>query len=101
MMESKMTPESVTRSRWMAEQEMHNIHESALNYFIEHQEELCGEYNGKELLMHGAYVVGAFDTLHAAAEEGRKQFGSGNFSVQRCIPGEEAYTVYIQPLVLA
>jgi len=78
-----------------------NIHESALNYFIEHQEELCEKYNGKELLMRGASVVGAFDTLHDAAEEGRKLFGSGNFSVQKCISGEEAYTVYIQPLVLA
>ncbi|MDR2592015.1 MAG: hypothetical protein LBC59_04330 [Chitinispirillales bacterium] len=70
-----------------------NIHESALNYFIEHQEELCEKYNGKELLMCGACVVGAFDTLHEAADEGRKRFGSGNFSVQKCIPGEEAYTV--------
>ena len=81
--------------------EERNIHETALNYFIEHQEELCERYNGKELLMRGARVIGAFDTLHAAAEEGRRLFGSGNFSVQTCIPGEEAYTVYIQPLVFA
>jgi len=78
-----------------------NIHESALNYFIEHQEELCEKYNGKELLMRGAHIVGAFDTLHEAAEEGRKLFGAKNFSVQKCIPGEEAYTVYIQPEVIA
>jgi len=78
-----------------------NIHESALNYFIAHQKELCEKYIGKELLMRGARVVGAFDTLHDAVEEGRRQFGSGNFSVQTCIPGEEAYTVYVQPLVFA
>jgi hypothetical protein len=82
----------------MAEQNIHNL---ALNYFIEHQKELCAKYSGKELLMHGARVVGAFDTLHDAAEEGRRLFGSGNFSVQECIPGEEAYTVYIQPLVFS
>jgi len=78
-----------------------DIHETALNYFIAHQKELCEKYGGKELLMHGALVAGAFDSLHDAVEEGRKQFGSGKFSVQTCIPGEEAYTVYVQPLVFA
>ncbi|MDR2579008.1 MAG: hypothetical protein LBC70_09440 [Chitinispirillales bacterium] len=77
----------------------HSIHKVALDYFIEHQEELCERYNGKELLMREASVVGAFDTLHDAMEEGRKLFGSGNFTVQKCIPGEEAYTVDL-PLAL-
>ncbi|MCL2282724.1 MAG: hypothetical protein FWC26_05340 [Fibromonadales bacterium] len=78
-----------------------NIHKLALNYFIKCQKELCKKYNGKELLMHGAKVIGAYDSFHEAAANGRRLFGSGNFSVQECIPGEEAYTVDIQPLVLA
>jgi len=51
--------------------------------------------------MRGAKVIGAYNSFHEAATEGRRLFGSGNFSVQECIPGEDAYTVDIQPLVLA
>ena len=78
-----------------------NIHRLALDYFIKHQKELCKKYKGKELLMRGAKVIGAYNSFHEAATEGRRLFGSGNFSVQECIPGEDAYTVDIQPLVLA
>jgi hypothetical protein len=78
-----------------------NIHKLALNYFIKHQKELCKKYKGKELLMRGAKVIDAYDTFHEAAAAGRKLFGSGNFSVQECIPGDDAYTVDIQPLVFA
>jgi len=72
-----------------------DIHEIALDYFIEHQKELCEKYNGKELLMRGAEVVGAFDTFSDALDEGNSLFGPGNFSVQECIPGEEAYMTYL------
>ena len=72
---------------------MADIHSEALDYFIEHQDELCEKYNGKELLLHGASFVGAFDTLHDALEEGSKLYGRGNFSVQRCMPGPEAYSI--------
>ena len=72
-----------------------NIHEIALEHFIKHQDELCKKYNGKELLMHGAEVVGAFDALEDAWEEGCRLFGAGNFSLQTCIPGKEAYTVEV------
>jgi len=43
--------------------------------------------------MRGAKVIGAYNSFHEAAAEGRRLFGSSNFSVQECIPGEDAYTV--------
>lgn len=45
--------------------------------------------------MHGADIVGAFDTMLDADVEGIRLFGEGNFSLQNCIPGKEAYTVWI------
>lgn len=72
---------------------MAQIHKEALNYFKEHQAELCEKYNGKRLLMHGASVVGAFENFEDALDEGCKRYGMGNFSVQKCIPGPEAYTI--------
>lgn len=74
------------------------IHGEALDYFIEHQDELCEKYNGKRLLMRGASVVGAFDNFEDAVNEGRKLYGIGNFSVQKCIPGEDAY-MFKHPLL--
>lgn len=70
------------------------IHDIALDYFIAHQSELVEKYNGKCLLMHGADIVGAFDTMLDADVEGIRLFGEGNFSLQNCIPGKEAYTVW-------
>ena len=72
-----------------------NIHDIALEYFIAHQKELVDKYNGKFLLMRGAKVVGAFDTMNEADLEGIRQFGDGNFSLQNCIPGKEAYTSWM------
>ena len=40
-----------------------SIHDIALDYFIAHQDELVAKYNGKCLLLHGAEVVGAFDSI--------------------------------------
>lgn len=72
-----------------------DIHDIALDYFIEHQNELVEKYNGKCLLMRGAEVVGAFDSMLDADLEGIRLFGDGNFSLQNCVPGEEAYTCWI------
>ncbi|MDR1811625.1 MAG: NAD(P)-binding domain-containing protein [Candidatus Fibromonas sp.] len=49
-----------------------NIHRLALDYFIKHQKELCKKYKGKELLMRGAKVIGAYNSFHEAATEGRR-----------------------------
>jgi hypothetical protein len=76
------------------------IHAQALNYFLAHQAELCAQYNGKELLMHGPVVVAAYANFQDAVRAGRRQFGGGNFSVQKCIPGEDAYTVELGVLGL-
>ena len=75
--------------------ETKSIHEIALDYFIEHQNELVEKYNGKCLLMRGAEVVGAFDSMNDADIEGVRLFGDGNFSLQNCVPGKEAYTYWI------
>jgi hypothetical protein len=78
----------------------HKIHAQALKYFLAHQTELCAQYNGKELLMQGPAVIAAYPTFQDAVREGRRRFGGGNFSVQKCVPGEDAYTVELGALGL-
>lgn len=72
-----------------------SIHDIALDYFIANQDELVAKYNGKCLLLHGACVVGAFDSMNEADLEGIRRFGDGNFSLQNCVPGKEAYSCWI------
>lgn len=75
-----------------------DIHMKALDYFKAHQDELVEKYCGKELLLHGDELIGAYDSVGEAYSEGVGMFGEGNFSLQTCIPGEEAYTVTIRTL---
>jgi len=67
----------------------------ALNYFIKHQKELCKRFFGKELLLSGRKIIDAFDSLGEAVEIGEQKFGTGNYSVYKCLPDDSAYSVNI------
>ena len=62
-----------------------DIHTKSLYYFIKHQDELVKKYRGKELLFRGDELVGAYDSVGEAYDEGVKLFGAGNFSLMTCI----------------
>ncbi len=66
--------------------------EREFNYFLEHQEELVKKYNGRYLVIVEEEVKGDFLTLKNAYEFAIKQFQLGTFLLQKCTPGEEAYT---------
>ncbi len=61
-------------------------------YFLDHQEELVKEYNGKVLVIVGEKVVGAYDTTFDALSAAQSEFEPGTFLLQECIEGKEAYT---------
>jgi hypothetical protein len=77
---------------------MTDIHMVALDFFKAHQKELVEKYEGKELLLHGDELVGAYDSVGEAYSEGVGRFGEGNFSLQTCIPGMDAYTMTVSTL---
>ena len=62
-------------------------------YFIQHQDELVKQYDGKVLVIKDLQVVGAYDDHMKAYFEAVKQFELGTFMIQRCEPGPEAYTI--------
>lgn len=62
-------------------------------YYLDHQSELLKKYNGKYLMIIKNQVVGAFNTMSEAYYQGKKQYDLGNFLVQLCTPGDDAYTV--------
>jgi len=68
-------------------------HLKDLKYFMKNQNELCNKYGGLVLLLRNATVVNAFNSLREASDKGKEMFGYGNYSIQPCIEGEEAYSM--------
>ncbi len=62
------------------------------HYFIDHQDELVKEYNGKIVAIKGNEVLGGFDTYVEAIEEITKTHPLGTFLLQYCEPGPDCYT---------
>jgi hypothetical protein len=61
-------------------------------YYIQHQDELVGKYNGRFLIIKDQEVKADFASYYEAFIHGSNDFGEGNFIVQYCAPGEESYT---------
>jgi len=66
--------------------------DTLFKYYLEHQEELVKEYNGKYLIITSDGVVGAYETLNEGYEMALKTYGKGNFMLQLCSEGEKDYS---------
>ena len=67
--------------------------EKQFDYYLEHQDELVEKYDGKVLVIKDFQVIGAYDDELEAAQETVKTEELGTFIVQRCTPGDSAYTM--------
>ena len=61
-------------------------------YYLEHQNELVKQYNGKFIVIKDNEVIGAYDSELEAVTETSKQHELGTFLVQKCEPGTSSYT---------
>ena len=66
--------------------------EEEFKYYLEHQDELVKEYNGKFIVIKDRKVLGAFTSALEAVENTTKQHELGTFLVQKCEPGSASYT---------
>ena len=66
--------------------------EKEFNYYLQHQEELIGKYNGKFIVIKDDAVIGEYESELEAVKETSKQHELGTFLVQKCEPGSESYT---------
>lgn len=66
------------------------------NYYLQHQNELVEKYNGKYLIITKDGVVSAWNREDDAAayHDAKDRYGLGNFIMQLCTPGAEAYTYF-------
>lgn len=73
--------------------------EKEFNYYLEHQDELVKKYNGKFIVIKNCEVIGAYDSELEAVEKTSQQHELGTFLVQKCEPGNAAYTQTYQSRV--
>ena len=62
------------------------------DYYLEHQDALVQQYDGRFVVIKGCEVVGAYDTLVQAITETQRAHELGTFLVQAVSPGPDAYT---------
>lgn len=61
-------------------------------FYLDNQNELVKEYNGKFIVIKNRAVNGAYDNELEAIEKTSKEHGLGTFLVQKCESGSESYT---------
>jgi hypothetical protein len=71
---------------------MNNPLEKEFRFYIEHQDEMVEEYDGKIIVIKDGIVLGAYGDELSAITETRKAHELGTFLVQKVSPGDAAYT---------
>jgi hypothetical protein len=61
-------------------------------YYINHQDELVRQYDGKFLVIKDQQVRGAYDSELDAYKAASEEYELGSFLIQQCVPGDTAYT---------
>lgn len=61
-------------------------------YYLSNQSELVSKYNGKYIVITKDGVVGSYDSEAEGYYDGKDKFGLGNFIIQLCSPGDDAYS---------
>lgn len=66
--------------------------EKDFKYYLDHQNDLVKEHNGKFIVIKDAKVIGSYDSELKAVKETSKTHKLGTFLVQKCEPGKNSYT---------
>jgi hypothetical protein len=66
--------------------------EKEFRYYLSNQNELVKKYNGRVLVIVGEKVIGDYQNEEEAFFLSEKNYQSGTFLIQKCTPGDEAYT---------
>lgn len=61
-------------------------------FYLENQEALVGQYNGKVIVIVGTEIVGVYDDEMTAVNQSKKKHPLGSFLVQAVAPGKGSYT---------
>ena len=63
------------------------------DWYLENQDTLVKQYSGQFLVISGQKVLFASIDKDKAYNEGVNLAGAGNYILQKCTPGDEAYSI--------
>ena len=66
--------------------------EKEFKYYLEHQDELVKDYDGKFIVIKDLRVIGSFNSALEAVEKTTEHHELGTFLVQKCEKGDASYT---------
>lgn len=66
--------------------------EKLFQFYLDNQSELVKKYDGRYLVITEDGVVSDFPTQAEAYLDGVEEYGLGNFIIQLCTQGNDAYT---------
>lgn len=66
--------------------------EQEFKFYLDNQDSLVKEYDGKYIVIKDQAVIGVYDDELEAIEETQKTHEMGTFLIQKVAPGDEAYT---------
>ena len=61
-------------------------------YYLDHQDEMVAQYDGKVIALKGHEVIGVYENESEAVAETQKDHPLGTFLVQKVSTGETDYT---------
>lgn len=71
---------------------MANPLQKEFEYYLENQDEIVDQYDGKYIVIKDCSVIGSYDDEITAINETKKSHEIGTFLVQKVEQGEGAYT---------
>jgi hypothetical protein len=66
--------------------------EKYFKYYLEHQNELVKQYNGKFIVIKDNTVIGVYNSHTEAYNETIKVEELGTFLIQHCLAGKDSYS---------
>lgn len=66
--------------------------EKEFKYYLKNQDELLKKFNGRFIVIKDDKVLGDYSSEIEALSETRKSHEVGTFLIQKCTPGNNAYT---------
>lgn len=64
-------------------------------YYLDHQDEMVAQYDGKVIALKAHEVIGVYDNESEAVTETQKHHPLGTFLVQKVSAGEADYTAKV------
>ncbi len=70
------------------------------DYYLKHQDEFVGQFNGKFIVIKNCEVIGNYDSEFEAITETTKQYELGTFLIQKCEAGTDSCSYVYQSRVI-